>query len=475
MPDKRVSLAGVSSPRLDEYFGLWAIEPARGMAMLEQAARMDLAAHVRETPSPRLRDAIRALGSTRLPLPAAWDDDDAGDAEPDPGFAMAGTIAVVPVCGTLMKQQSSMGSSTSTVALQAVMRQLAADANVAGIVLTFDSPGGSVAGTADAGAAIAAAAAVKPVIGCVLDLCASAAYWLGSQCDELYANNGTALVGSIGTIVATYDYSKNCEKEGIQAKVYATGPLKGAGYPGAQITPEQDAYFQGIVDQTQTFFTAAVAGGRGMSTEAVSKLATGGVFMAQQAIEGGLLDGIKSFDQVLARMGELIAARPAVETSPGMPGGTSQENPMPDPTKPTEAGAQNKPAETTPAAVVPPPAAAAVDPKAELKRFTEAFGAANGATWYLEGKTFEQSTALHTQALAKRAEEAEAAAAKLRTENETLQARNRELRGEQAPVSANLPAEPGAKAAGKDPSALETRLGGNVARIAKGIKLPSNN
>jgi signal peptide peptidase SppA len=466
-----VNVKGINTPRLDEYFGLWAIEPARGMAMLEQAARMDLATHVRETPTPRLRDAIRAMLSHRVPAPTALDDDDfgTGEEEPDPGYTTVNGIAVVPVTGTLMKQCSSLGGATSTVALQAVMRQLAADPTVQGIVLTFDSPGGSVAGTADAGEAIAAAAAAKPVLGHVQDLCASAAYWLASQCTELYVNNGTALIGSIGTIVATYDSSKAAEKEGIQAKVYATGPLKGAGFPGTQITPEQDAYFQGIVNQTQQFFTAAVAAGRDLSIESVSKLATGGVYMASEALDAGLVDGLKTFDQVLARMGELIAARGVPTPGPGTPAGQNMEVRMANENTITQAAGNTS---NTPA--TPP-----TDTRAELKRFTEAFGAANGAAWYVEGKSFEEATALHNQQTAAAIVELKRENTLLRAENDQLQARVKDLRGAAAPVSADVKPDPDAAkaAAGRDPTSMENRLGSNIARAARGFTLPgkSNN
>lgn len=469
--DNPVNVAGVNTPRLDEYFGLWSIEPQRGLAMFDRARKMDLLNHVETTATPRPSAGIKgfrvvnttiapvALGDDSLDLGST--DDDSVDEEQTPTGA---GIAVVMVCGTLMKQQSSLDSSTSTVVLRKQLRDIAADARYQGVIICFDTPGGSVAGTAEAAQAIKDLAAAKPVIGHAQDLCASAGMWLASQCDELYANHGTALVGSIGTFIGTYDYSKWAENEGIQAKVYATGPLKGAGFPGAKITPEQDAYFQNIVDQTQRYFTAAVSEGRGMSVESVSKLATGGVFMASEAVDNGLLDGIKNFDECVARMGDLIAARNNNPTR-GTPAATERENTMSSETKAPATGAGSA-----------APANAAektVDTKADLKRYTDAFGMASGAQWYMDGKTFEEATALHTAAQATESKKLQDENARLRSENDQLHARVKDLRGASEGVDAGLvPEKKGG--ASRDSKSLEARIGPRMARVARAIHLPKD-
>jgi signal peptide peptidase SppA len=474
MPDQNeqtVNLSDVSTPRLDEYFGLWSIEPTRGLAMFDRARKMDLLNHVESTTTPRPSAGIKSFRVVNTAVsPVAFDDDsldggstddDSVDAEQTPTGA---GIAVLMVCGTLMKQQSSLDTSTSTVVFRKQCRDIAANARYQGAIICFDTPGGSVAGTAEAAQAIKDLAAVKPVIGQAQDLCASAGMWLASQCDELYANHGTALVGSIGTFIGTYDYSKWAENEGIQAKVYATGPLKGAGFPGAKITPEQDAYFQNIVDQTQRYFTQAVADGRGMSVESVSKLATGGVFMASEAIDNGLLDGIKTFDECVARMGELIAARNANPTR-GATAAIGKETTMSSETKTPATGAGTA-----------APANAAektVDTKAELKRYTDAFGMANGAQWYMEGKTFEEATALHTAAQAAETKKLQDENAKLKAENDQLHARVKDLRGANESVDAGItPEKKGGTA--RDANTLESKIGPRLASVARAVQLPKS-
>jgi ClpP class serine protease len=243
--------------------------------------------------------------------------------------------------------------------------------------------------------------------------------------------------------------------------------LKAAGFPGAKITPEQDAYFQSIVDETQKYFAQGVATGRGMSVESVNKAATGAVFLAGEALDMGLIDGIKSFDDCLARMSELLAQRQQASTSPGMTAGTTKELRMK-----TESGTPAADAGTVTAG---PTNTATTDTKAELKRFTDAFGAANGAAWYVEGKTFDESLALHNKATAASIETIRKENLQLRSENDQLQARVRELRGEATPVAADLEPDPNAKGAGRNVKALENRIGANLAAFARSIKLPKDN
>ena len=80
---------------------------------------------------------------------------------------------------------------------QRLVEQAAEDPVVAAILLRVDSPGGTVAGVSDLAEAVYAARKVKPVSAYISDLGASAAYYIASQAQRLYADSD-ALVGSIG-------------------------------------------------------------------------------------------------------------------------------------------------------------------------------------------------------------------------------------------------------------------------------------
>lgn len=263
--------------RASEYSGVWAIEPGVAAAMWDRARRTDLVAHVANAEPPKLRSDLQTV------------------------VAPSGQrVAVVMVTGVLMKAMSSMDSGSSTVALRREIRKAAADPEVAAIMLAIDSPGGTVSGTADLAAEVLAAKKQKPVWAYIEDLGASAAYWVASQADQVFANDATALVGSIGTLAVVYDLSGAAEAEGVKTLVFGTGPLKGAGVPGAPVTDEQQSYFRGLVDDSQKSFDAAVRKGRGLSEKALAEVRTGGVFGASEALRFKLIDGIQSFDATVA-------------------------------------------------------------------------------------------------------------------------------------------------------------------------------
>jgi signal peptide peptidase SppA len=266
-------------PRATEYVGAWAIESRAAAALAQMAASPDLAKHMAAPPPVRIPTTITESGKGGK------------------------SIARVVVRGTLMKGQSSFGG-TSTVQLRRDIRQAAADPNVSAILLDVDSPGGTVAGTADLAAEVRAARRKKPVWAHIDDLGASAAYWVASQADQVFANDKTALVGSIGTLMTVYDFSAQAEKEGVKALVFATGPLKGAGAPGTPVDESQRAYFQKLVDDSQASFDAAVRTGRGMTAAELAAVRTGGVFTAAEALDLKLIDGIRSLDRTLEALAQ---------------------------------------------------------------------------------------------------------------------------------------------------------------------------
>ena len=445
--------------RLDEYLGAWAIESTRGLGMFDMIQKMNLGQHIQTTekPRPSTREMVKALEIRAMEDDSLDDmlgtDEDSEDIDAEQ-LAAGGqvvTVAVVTICGTLMKQASSFDDSTSLVMLKRRIREVAADPQYAGIILKIDSPGGTVAGTPEAAQAIAEAATVKPVLAFCEDLTASAAYWLASQADEIYANHGTCEVGSIGVFIGTYDYSEASAKAGIKAKVYATGKLKGTGFPGTEITADQDEYLQGIVDHTQTYFVAAVAAGREVSPATVTDgWTTGGVFPADKAADMGLIDGIKTWENCLARMGELIAQRSG-EMGRGIPAELK--------------GAQTM--STTSTSAAPPTGTAAapvIDPRAEMKTFVSAFGP-KGAEYYADGKTFAEAQVEYRRAT-------EAQLAQLEAENVKLTALVTQLRGEAKPVTADIPAVAGdpSKPAAKDTKSLAGKVGANIAAAANLFK-----
>lgn len=281
--------------RLDDYAGLWLIEPAFAANLWRLAARLDMRAHME-------------VGS--LPAPAAVEKFQA---------AAGKQVAVIRAEGLLMKQRSSMGG-TSTVQLRRDVRQAAGDPDVAGIMLLIDSPGGTVAGTHELADEVRAARKSKPVWAHVEDLGASAAYWLASQAERITANSPTAMIGSIGTFQVIYDVSAAAEKEGIKTLLLSTGPLKGMATPGTKVTDEQVAHLQGLVNAVQGTFDAAVMKGRNLSAKELAAVRHGGVLTAPQAQAAKLIDGVQPLAKTMAEFSRALSGGARAQFEPGEAG-----------------------------------------------------------------------------------------------------------------------------------------------------------
>lgn len=265
-------LPPVRSTRLSDHFGLWAMEGVQLAALADALGRCDpVALSARAASPPSAVETVQAKGDKR--------------------------IAVVRIVGPMMKGQSWWGG-TSTIQARRDLRAATADPSVSGILLAIDSPGGTVAGTADLGAEVKAARRRKPVWAHIDDMCCSAAYWVASQADQVFANQPTADVGNVGTVGMVIDESKALEAKGVKVHVLSTGPLKRVG-AGSEVTADQIAYLQALVDDNQTHFDAVVRAGRSLTAEQMKEVRTGAVFTATRAKDLRLIDGIRPLEQTL--------------------------------------------------------------------------------------------------------------------------------------------------------------------------------
>jgi len=209
-------------------------------------------------------------------------------------------IAIVRIIGQTQKGESKYGG-TSTIRLRRALRDAAADDAVKAVLLAVDSPGGTVAGTAELADAVTALDKAKPVFAYIEDLGASAAYYVAAQARRISAN-AAAQVGSIGTLVILEDYSAQAEQLGIKVHVVSSGPFKGAFAVGAEIPPDHIAYAQDIVDVYAEQFNQAVKRGRNLSIGAVRELADGRTHIGAQAKELRLIDAVEPFDETLKQL-----------------------------------------------------------------------------------------------------------------------------------------------------------------------------
>jgi signal peptide peptidase SppA len=269
----------------------WALMPERLQAMAGVLTRWSAG----EPPTDETMFQIqseRVLRDTRKQMAAA----NAGS-----GIAVLPLYGVVTQRGNMVDDISGPGS-TSTQQFTSALRQVLADDTVGQILIDIDSPGGSVYGVAELASEIVKARAQKPVVAVANSLAASAAYWIGCSASEFYVTPGGE-VGSIGVWQAHFDYSKALEEEGVKTTLISAGKFKVEGNPYVPLDPEAQAFMQSRVDDYYNAFIQAVAVGRGVTVDVVRNgMGEGRVLGADAALAQRMVDGIASFDDVLARM-----------------------------------------------------------------------------------------------------------------------------------------------------------------------------
>jgi signal peptide peptidase SppA len=213
-----------------------------------------------------------------------------------------GKVVVLPMVGTMTQRADIMTEHSGMLSTDTFGRMIegfANDPSVKSIILDIDSPGGSLFGLQELTGKIREASSKKRVVAVANSLMASAAYWTGSAATKVYGAPGS-LVGSIGVISTHIDHSVALEQEGIKYTFVTAGKYKALGNSTEPISEETLAYMQGLVDQGYDQFLGAVSKNRGVSKSTVkSDYGQGKVLTAKDALKAGMIDGIRTLDEVI--------------------------------------------------------------------------------------------------------------------------------------------------------------------------------
>lgn len=206
-------------------------------------------------------------------------------------------VAVVPMHGTMTKYDTCESYGTAYTARR--IKEMADDDNVIGIVLDIDSPGGSCSAIAPMLEAIGYARSLGKPVYVHADLCASAAYWVASQCDAIYLDNKLSEVGSIGAMAVFVDDTAQNPQTGERTLViYADESSdKNRAYRDA-LDGKFDAVKAELGSLVEKFRTAVTTGRPGIKSEAEGVL-TGRMFETSEAVSLGMADARKNLAETI--------------------------------------------------------------------------------------------------------------------------------------------------------------------------------
>jgi protease-4 len=190
-------------------------------------------------------------------------------------------------------------SSSGAMAVRDRLRELIEDESVKGVLLSINSPGGTVGASKELYEAVKDLSETKPVVVSMLDQATSGGYYAASSATKIYANAGT-LTGSIGVILSGFNAKELLDRVGIQPQTIKTGPYKDIFSPFRELGDPERQLLQDLLQSTYQEFITDVSKGRKLDLEVVRKLADGRLYTGQQAKDNKLVDAIGTLDVAIA-------------------------------------------------------------------------------------------------------------------------------------------------------------------------------
>lgn len=211
-------------------------------------------------------------------------------------------IGVICIDGPILRRPDIYSKvilgATSAEEIGEALREAGNRPDIKAIFLDIDSPGGTVAGTPELAAVVAAVNKQKPVYAFTSGLMCSAAYWVASQARAIYATP-SARVGSIGVVQAVIDNTAAIDKAGIKVEVFSVGKYKAMGATGTALTDDQRELIQSnLAEIAAEFHDAVLSRGRVIPASAME----GQTFSGKQAQQNNLAGMVRDREEAMRRL-----------------------------------------------------------------------------------------------------------------------------------------------------------------------------
>jgi protease IV len=203
------------------------------------------------------------------------------------------TPPVPPPFALLFQEQ------TGDLSIVQQARRLAKDRRAAAVVLWIDSGGGSATSSEAMHAALRELAARKPLVAAMGSVAGSGGYYVATAARRIFAQPGT-WTGSIGVLTAKLVTSGLMDRLLVGREVVQRGAFAGIGSPERRWDDAERAKVRASVDRIYELFLERVTAARGRPREALEPIAGGRVWTGRQALQHGLVDELGDLDRALA-------------------------------------------------------------------------------------------------------------------------------------------------------------------------------
>lgn len=188
-------------------------------------------------------------------------------------------VGIVPIDGVISESKEIIEQ----------IEKFGRDETIKAVVIRIDSPGGGVAPSQEIYGAILELKKKKKVVASMGSVSASGGYLVSCAADKIVANPGT-VTGSISAIMHFANAEELMKKIGLKGSVIKSGKFKDIGSPLREMTEEDKAIIQGLVDDIYEQFLEVIILNRKIPKEDLVKIADGRVFSGRQAKQLKLVD-----------------------------------------------------------------------------------------------------------------------------------------------------------------------------------------
>lgn len=211
-------------------------------------------------------------------------------------------IALLVADGTILRGEGD--EAVLSVSFSRLLRKLASDASISGVILRIDSPGGDGVASDEILREVRLLSQKKPLVVSMSDVAASGGYYIASTGDAIVAYPHT-LTGSIGVIYGKLNLKGLYDKLGIQKEILTRGKFADVDSDYRPLSQEGRAKLREAMDAMYQSFLARVAESRKRKVEEIEPLAQGRVWLGTQARQNGLVDELGGMDKAI----EMIRAK----------------------------------------------------------------------------------------------------------------------------------------------------------------------
>jgi protease-4 len=211
-------------------------------------------------------------------------------------------IALVIGEGDITRGQAgddgSTGNSLTSYGFDKLLRQVAGDATIKGVVVRIDSPGGEQVASDEIWRQMNLLSKQKPLVFSMSDLAASGGYYIAMTGDPIVAYPET-MTGSIGVVFGKPNLHGLYDKLGITKDTVQRGKHADIDSDYTSLTPDERRLLRDGVDESYKDFVAKVADARHRGFNDIEPLAQGRVWMGSQAKARGLVDELGGLDRAI--------------------------------------------------------------------------------------------------------------------------------------------------------------------------------